>query len=354
MPGGAPLDAGQLGLLRSLVQAAGVPGREDAVRSLIRSRAQALSLFDELRTDTLGSLIGIRKPRGGGGSAPVRVLLSAHMDQVGFLVSHVSQDGHLRLHPVGDFDPRGLVSCRLRIHTEGGVLTGVLMPEGHPVHTGKPEDRTKTPPLPEFYVDLGSAAQAGPVQLGDMAVFDSPFADLGDCVMGPALDNRIGCWALLEALAALDRHDCEITAVWSAQEELGSRGMEPVARTMPADIGISCDTVVACDVPGIPEAQSVCRLGGGMALVVADSSTLSDMTVLRAVEGVARAARIPVQRCLMEGGGQDGALIQRARDGVRTLVLSCPVRHMHSANEIAAKSDIAAYAALLTAYLSRV
>lgn len=349
------INAERARFLKELVETPGVPGREDLVRNLLTKRAQEKRLFDELRTDALGSLIGVRKPRASanaGTNEIRRILLSAHMDQVGFLVSHISDRGFLRVHPVGAFDPRALISQRVKVVTEDGAeLTGVLCPEGHPVHTREGRDEPAKPTISQFYVDLGGSSAAGQVRQGDMVAFSQPLDDLGFGFAGPALDNRLGCWALMTALEELDSHQCEIIAVWSSQEELGSRGIEPISANIRPDIGISCDTVNACDVPGVPAEQEVCRLGNGVALVVADSSTLADMTLVRRFETIARDHEIKVQRCLMEGGGQDGAYIQRSGSGVSTAVLSCPVRHMHTSHEIADKEDLVSYARLLGAFL---
>lgn len=340
-----------LDLLRMLVEAPAVPGREDRVRALIGETLRARGLADEIRIDALGSLVAVRHPRGGGPS-PVRVLVAAHMDQVGFLVSHVGDAGLLRLHPVGAFDMRVLPGQRVRVVTEADDdLPGVLMPEGHPVHTAGDHEDKRPARLRELYVDLGSPSRTDSVRPGDMVVYDTPFRDLGDSVLGPALDDRIGCWALIEALAATGDHACEIHAVFSAQEELGSRGIEPLASGVAADIGIAVDTLVAADTPGVPNEQSVTRLGAGAALLVADSSTLADMDLVRRLEALGRASGLQVQRALMEGGGQDGAYIQRSRQGVRTAVIGCPVRYMHTSGELARKSDLLACKALLASFL---
>lgn len=340
-----------LDLLRRLVETPAVPGREDGVRAVIDETLRARGLADEIRTDALGSLVAVRHSRGGGASS-LRVLVAAHMDQVGFLVSHVGDGGILRLHPVGAFDLRVLPGQRVRVVTEAGEdLPGVLMPEGHPVHTADEGGEKRPPRLRELYVDLGSPSHAGRVRPGDMVVYDAPFRDLGDAVVGPALDDRIGCWALIEALAATTGNGCEIHAVFSAQEELGSRGIEPLASGVAADVGIAVDTLVAADTPGVPAEQSVTRLGAGAALLVADSSTLADMDLVRRLEALAGERGIRVQRALMEGGGQDGAYVQRSRQGVRTAVIGCPVRYMHTSGELARKSDLLACRALLAGFL---
>jgi endoglucanase len=340
-----------LDLLRTLVETPAVPGREDRIRALIGETLRARGLADEIRTDALGSLVALRHPRGGGPS-PVRLLVAAHMDQVGFLVSHVGDGGFLRLHPVGAFDLRVLPGQRVRVVTEAGDdLPGMLMPESHPVHTAGEGQEKQTPRLRDLYVDLGSPSHSGSVRPGDMVVFDAPFRDLGDAVVGPALDDRIGCWALIEALAATAGHACEIHAIFSVQEELGSRGIEPLANGVAADVGIAVDTLVAADTPGVPGEQSVTRLGAGAALLVADSSTLADMDLVRRLEALGRARGIEVQRALMEGGGQDGAYVQRSRQGVRTAVIGCPVRYMHTSGELARKSDLLACQALLAGFM---
>lgn len=340
-----------LDLLRTLVETPAVPGREDRIRALIGDTLRERGLADEIHTDALGSLVAVRHARAGGPS-PFRVLVAAHMDQVGFLVSHVGDGGILRLHPVGAFDMRLLPGQRVRVVTEAGNdLPGVLMPEGHPVHTAGDGDERRPPRLRELYVDLGSQSCTSNVCPGDMVVFDAPFRDLGEAVLGPALDDRIGCWALIESLAAIGDHACEIHAVFSAQEELGSRGIEPLASGIAADFGVVVDTLVAADTPGVPDAQTVTHMGAGAALLVADSSTLADMDLVRRLEALAGTRGIATQRALMEGGGQDGAYVQRSRQGVRTAVIACPVRYMHTSGELARKSDLIACQALLAGFL---
>ncbi len=340
-------------LLETLTQTPGVPGRESRVRAVIDAHVKAKAVFDELRTDALGSLIGVRRARPVGGRAqgrPTRVLVAAHMDAIGFLVSHILDAGFLRVHPVGSFDPRTLFARRVTVCGASGVdLPGVLNPVGRPIHTAGAEELRRVPELREFFVDLSLPGDEvrGKVELGDMIVLDSPFAAVGHSVVAPNLDNRVGCWALIRALEGLDHHNCEIHAVWTTQEELGSRGAQPVSFGIEADIGIACDTAVCCDIPGIPEEQHVTKPGGGISLQIADSSTIADPGLVLRIEQIARGAGIRSQRSLMLGGGQDGAMIQRSRGGVRTAVLSCPVKYMHTAAEIAHRDDLAAYPDLL-------
>lgn len=343
-------------LLQRLTRTPGIPGREHRIRAEIERCAMERRLFDEMRTDALGSLIGLRRPRSNAHPGKTRrVIVAAHMDQVGFLVSHITDEGYLRLHPVGSFDPRTLFARRVTVCTDAaGDLPGVLTLSGRPIHTASPEELKRVPEIGEFYVDLSLPAEQvkARVGLGDMVVFDSEFALIGNAVVAPGLDDRVGCWALLRALEKLTAHDCEIHAVWTSQEELGSRGAGPAAFGIDADIGIACDTTVCCDGPTVPAEQHITRFGGGISIQIADSSTISDPELVRDLEGIARRAGIRCQRSLMLGGGQDGALIQRSRRGVRTVVLSCPVKHLHTVAEMAHRDDLDSYRDLLAAYLS--
>jgi putative aminopeptidase FrvX len=189
------------------------------------------------------------------------------------------------------------------------------------------------------------------VKIGDMIVLNGSFAEVGDSLVSQCLDDRIGCWAVIRAIEKLDYHDCEIYAAWTVQEELGSRGAQTASYRVNADIGLCCDTTVCCKSPGIPEEQRITIPGDGVALQVADSSTIVDAGLLEDIERVAHDHEIKCQRCVMLGGGQDGAMMQRSRLGVRTAVFACPVKYLHTVNEMANKSDLQSYVALLAAYL---
>ena len=346
-------------LLETLTQTPSVPGREDRIREVIQQHVSAAKLFDELRVDALGSLIGVRRPRPKSGSAPaqpVKVMLAAHMDQIGFLVSHVGEDGYLRINPVGGFDRRNLFARRVRVCTSSGDLIGVLNPGGKPIHIAPEEEKKKIPEIWEFFIDLGLPAEAVKqrVKIGDMVVLDGPFAQVGDYVVSQCLDNRVGCWALIRAIEMLTHHNCEIHAVWTVQEEVGLRGAMPAAYGVAPDIGISCDTTLCCKTPGVPDEQRITLPGAGVCLKVMDSSTIADIKLLEQLEGIASARGIKCQRGVLPAGGQDGAMIQRSRSGVRTAVFACPVKYIHTVTEMSHKDDLASYPALLAAYLEQV
>jgi putative aminopeptidase FrvX len=345
-------------LLELLTQTPSVPGREDRVREVIRRHVEEAKLFDELRVDAMGSLIGVRKPRPADGKPvdnPLKVLLAAHMDQIGFLVSHVGEDGFLRLNPVGGFDRRNLFARRVRVCTSWGDLRGVLNPGGKPIHIATEEEKKKIPEIWEFFVDLGLPPDQvkQQVKIGDMVVLDGPFSEAGHYVVSQCLDNRVGCWAVIRALEELKHHRCEIHAAWTVQEEVGLRGAMPAAFSTAPDIGISCDTTLCCKTPGVPEEQRMTVPGAGVCLKVMDASTIADIRLLEQLEGIAREKGIKCQRGVLAGGGQDGAMIQRSRSGVRTAIFACPVKYIHTVTEMSHRDDLMSYPALLTAYLEQ-
>jgi len=343
-------------LLATLTQIPAVPGREDRIRDAIQQYITAAKLVDEIQIDALGSLIAVRHPRlkkGKAANNPLKVMLAAHMDQIGFLVSYVSDDGFIRVNPVGGFDHRNLFARRVKICTRDGDLPGVMNPAGRPVHIATEDEKRKIPEIADFFVDLGlpGAEVKEKVRIGDMVVLEGPFAEMGEYVTSQCLDNRIGCWALIRTLERLKHHSCEIHAAWTVQEEVGLRGAGPAAFAIAPDIGISCDTTLCCKTPGVPDEQRVSLPGKGVCLSVMDSSTIGDLKLLEEIEAVAAQKGILCQRSLLPRGGQDGAMIQRSRTGVRTAVFACPVKYIHTVTETAHRTDLESYPALLAAWL---
>ncbi|MCA9061605.1 MAG: hypothetical protein KDA96_01020 [Planctomycetaceae bacterium] len=343
-------------LLQTLTQTPSVPGREDRIRDVIRDYVTRKKLFDSVTTDPMGSLICHRKPRPADGKAPkkpARIMLAAHMDQIGFLVRHMDDNGYVRVNPVGGFDTRNLFARRVRICTSDGDLAGVMNPGGKPVHIASEADRKKVPEVGEFFIDLGMTAEQvrQQVRIGDMVVLDGPFDEIGHSVVSQCLDNRVGCWAQIRSLEALKHHNCEIYGVWTVQEEVGLRGAQPAAFGVDPDIAVACDTTLCCKTPGVPDEDRVSVAGDGVCLHVMDSSMISDIGLVEEFEQIARARKIKCQRAILPRGGQDGAVIQRSRSGVRTISLACPIKYIHTVTEMAHKDDLDSYCKLLTAWL---
>lgn len=341
-------------LLRTLCETPGAPGREHRVRALIEREVEGL--FDEVRTDAMGSLLCVRKSRTGA-EKPLKIMLLCHMDEIAFLVTHVSDKGHIHIDPVGGFDPRNLFSRRVLVVTKDAQYKGVMNPGGRPVHISGPEERKKVPDVKDFFVDIGFGKDAkSKVKVGDFIVMDEPLLDLGEKIVSKALDNRIACWLGIEAIRALDKagvqHDCEIHVAFTAQEEVGLRGARTAAYAIRPDIGLGIDTTLACDTPGVPENEAVTIQGKGFGLHVKDSSFIADLELVEEIEALAESKNIPVQRTILAAGGQDGAAAQQAAAGARAVGIVVGTRYIHTVTEMIDKTDLQAALDILVAYLS--
>jgi len=339
-------------LLKRLCETPGVPGHEDRVRDLIAGEIEGL--FDEVETDAMGSLIC---RRAGKGKDPQKVMLLCHMDEIGFLVSHVSDKGFVSLLPVGGFDPRNLFSRRVRVCTGKGDLIGVMNAGGRPVHIASPEDRKKVPEVHEFFVDLGlGEAAKDHVSVGDMVVMEEPFLEIGDKVVSKALDNRIACWLGIEAIRGLGKTKtkAEIHVAFTSQEEVGLRGARTAAFRVRPDIGIGIDTTLACDTPGVPEQDRTTEHGKGFGLHVRDSSFIADKALVAEFAALADKKKIPYQRTMLRAGGQDGAAAQQSAAGARAIGIVVGTRYIHTVTEMIDKSDLEAARDILVAYLETV
>lgn len=329
----------------------GVPGQEDAVRDFVLAELEGLA--DEVRVDALGNVIARRagtgeEPRG-------RVMVSAHMDEIGFLVRYVDEKGYLRLQNLGGFDTRNLFARNVTVHTRGGALPGILTPAGRPVHIASPEERKKVPELREFFVDLGLDGDAvkAQVRVGDMVTLDQTARQVGQLVCGKAMDDRASVFLLLETLRALRgqplRHD--LYAVFSVQEEVGLRGAITAAYGVQPTVGIGLDVTLAVDTPGVGPDEAVTRMGEGIGIKVYDSSMISTRFLVDEFWDLAQDKGIPAQLEVLGQGGTDGAAIQRSREGVSTLTLSLPTRYIHTIVEAVHETDLRAGVDLLVAYL---
>jgi len=348
-------------LLRQLCETSGVPGREERVRALIEGEIKGL--FDEVTTDPMGSLICRRHPRDAKGKAvsaegaPV-VMLLCHMDEIGFYVSSVDDQGFLWVNAAGGFDTRNLFSRRVKVCTDKGDFPAVMNPGGKPVHIASAEDRKKVPEVSEFFVDTGMSKKDADktFKIGDTIVMDEPFREMGDKFVSKALDNRVACWLGIESIRQLDQagtgHGCEIVVAFTVQEEVGLRGAKTSSFAVRPDIVIGLDVTLACDTPGVPKAESVTTQGEGFALHVKDGSFISDHTLVDEMDRIARKNKIKFQRSILGRGGQDGAAAQQAAAGARAVGITVGTRYIHTVCEMLDKSDLKAARNILAAYLA--
>jgi putative aminopeptidase FrvX len=338
-------------LLKKLAETPGVPGHEDAIRALTKS--EMTKVCDRVKTDALGNVIGWRggRPPKGKKATGRKVMVVAHMDEIGFMVSYVEEKtGFLRIHPIGGFDPKTLIAQRVMVHGKK-KLCGVI--GSKPIHIMTPLDREKLPRLEDLHVDLGLPAKTvtGNVSIGDMVSLEQSFLDLGECVTAKALDDRVGVYVMLEALRKVRSHQVDVFAVGSVQEEVGLRGATASAFGVAPDIVIALDVTIACDVPGVSDDKKISILGGGVAIKIMDSSFIASPKLVRKFQQIAKKKRIKHQMEILPRGGTDAGGVQRAGGGVAAMTLSIPTRYVHSVVEMAHKKDIQAAIALLAAFL---
>lgn len=323
-------------LIETLNSAHGPSGDEGDVRAVIETLAKPYA--DEVSTDTLGNLI-VRKK----GNGP-KVFFAAHMDSIGFIVTHIEEKGFLRVGRLGGISPKEAVYTPVRF--KNGVR-GVLIPE-EKADFGKLK-------LDECFIDIGARSEEEArklVRVGDTAVYDTAvFANEGSGqVFSPYLDNRISCAVLLSSLERLPR-DCpnDLYFAFTVQEEVGLRGARTAAFGVDPDYGIAVDVTDVDDTPG-SEKSGTTQLGRGAAVKVMDSSVICHPVVVAKLEDLAQARNIPVQRDILRGGGTDAGAIHTTRMGVRTGGISVPCRYIHTPNEAANLADAQACADLVLAF----
>jgi putative aminopeptidase FrvX len=339
-----------LPFLKQLSEAPGVPGREERVRALIEREAKGL--FDSVTTDPMGNLIATKKAKQSGAK---RVLLACHIDEIGFYVKHVDDKGFVRIQNVGGFDMRNLFARRVLIQSSGGEdLIGLLNPSGRPIHIAKEEDKKKVPEMSEFSVDLCMPADdvKKKVRIGDPVTLMQSFNEIGQCVSGKCLDNRVAAFVAIEAVKKLAKDSrFEVVLAATVQEEVGCRGAGPAAYTCEPDIAIAIDTTLAVDTPGVPEDERVTKQGDGCALTIMDSLSISDRGMIDEFEAIAKKRDIPYQFSILPRGGTDAGPMQRIRGGLRAMTLSIPTRYIHTVTECIHKRDLQSAIDLLAAWL---
>ena len=342
-----------LSLLKALSEAPGVPGREERVRAIVQHHCAGL--FDDIHVDPIGNLIATKKASAPAtASRPPRVLLACHIDEIGFYVRHIDDKGFVRIHNVGGFDTRNLLARRVRIQASSGEdLFGLLNPFGRPIHISREEDRKKIPEITEFFVDLCLSAEQvkAKVRVGDPVTLVQEFSQIGQCVSGKCMDNRVAAFVAIEAIRKVQRSRYEAILAATVQEEVGCRGAGPAAYNAQPDIAIAIDTTLCVDTPGVPEDERVTRQGDGVALTVLDSLTISNRGLIDEFEGVAKKHGIPAQLSILPRGGTDAGPMQRARGGYRTMTLSVPTRYIHTVTETIHERDLQAAIDLLAAWL---
>ena len=330
-------------LIQSLVETWGPPGRESRIRAAIEQHVKGI--VDETRTDRMGNLIALKRAtvKPPAGATPLRVMLSAHMDEIGFVVSHVDEKGFVRFTNVGGLRPQSMLGNRVVF--ENGALGTIQVDKGISAIDGLPK-------MTDLFIDVGATdAASSPVKVGDMGALLGTLVRQGNRLIAKSLDDRVGCAVVIEALRQIKRTPHDIYAVFSVQEEVGIRGARTSAYAINPDIGIALDVTGTGD---FPEASPMSvALGKGAAIKVQDSSVIADPRLRALMVQRAKEGRIPYQLEVLVAGGTDTAAIQMAREGVPAGCISIPTRYIHSISEMADAGDVQACVDLLAAILSK-
>jgi endoglucanase len=323
-------------MLEQLSNTSGVAGREEPVKILMKTLLKPH--VDEIREDKLGNIIGIKRGRK---DAP-KVMLAAHMDEIGLLVKTISKEGFIRFTKIGGIDDRILSAQKVKVYTDKGSLPGII--GSKPPHIQKPEDRKKVVTYDQLFIDVGAKnrdeAKNMGLRIGDPIGFDITFAKVGtDIVIGKAFDDRAGCAVMVETLKRLDQTECTLFVVGTVQEEVGLRGATTAAFGIYPDVGIALDTTVAGDVPGVKEVEAPIKLNKGPVITVADYGLITHPKVLRLLIDVAEEQTIPYQLETGLPGRTDAASISLTREGVPSGVISVPTRYIHSPTSLLSLDD---------------
>ncbi|MCL4804600.1 MAG: M20/M25/M40 family metallo-hydrolase [Anaerolineae bacterium] len=326
-------------LIRMLVEAYGPSGFEDGIREIIRPLVEPH--VDEVRVDAMGNLIAFKRAAGGQAN-PHKVMIAAHMDEIGVMVSHITEKGFLRFTNIGGVFSHTLMGGRVRF--EDGTL-GVI-------GSDRIDDRSAIHPLSKHFIDVGATSREDcPVRVGQAANFDRPFEARGRHLTAKSMDDRIGCVVAIEALRHLPAdiaHD--LYFVFSVQEEVGTRGAEVAANGIMPDVSIALDVTLTGDVP---EARPMdVSLGSGPAIKVKDSGMISHPGLVRLMRRRAEEAGITYQMEVLDGGSTDARAMQLAGPGSVAGCISIPCRYVHSPSETVDAEDVAGAVALLVALLT--
>ena len=327
-------------LLQKLTDVFSPSGNEEAIRLVILNEVRDFA--DDCRVDALGNLI-VRKgslKNGAARSGGKRIMIAAHMDEIGLMVTHVDEKGFIRFTGIGGVYTRNLPGGRVRF---ASGLSGVigLEPTDHP---------TDVPALDKMFIDIGAKSRKDcPAKVGDVASFERPFLDMGDRLVAKSMDDRVGCAVAIEALRSIKNTPHELYFAFTTQEEVGTRGAQTSAYGIDPDLGFSIDVTSWGDTPGKKDMSMA--LGSGPAIKIRDGGMLSDPRIIDWMTRTAEKARIPYQREVLLGGTTDARAMQLVRGGIPVGCISVPCRYVHSPSEMVDLGDVQNAVKLVVALL---
>ncbi len=322
-------------LIKRLSEAHGIPGNEDEVRNILREELE--KYCDSVEVDKLGNLIARKRGKG------KKVMLAAHMDEIGLMIKHIDEKGFLRFTTVGGFFDQTLLNQRVIVHGKKRVR-GVI--GSKPPHLMKEEERKKIVEYKEMFIDIGATSDKEAkkiVNVGDYATFDISFAELENgFITGKAFDDRLGCAVLVEVAKRVES-DLDIYFVGTVQEEVGLKGARTSAFKINPDVAVAVDVTTTGDYPGVGKELCAIEVNKGPVITIADSKgrgIIAHKLVREVLIKTAEKNNIPYQLEVGEGGTTDASAIHLTREGIPSGVLSVPTRYIHSPVEVASMKDV--------------
>lgn len=333
-------------LLRELTEAHGVSGQEDSIRTIA---CRELSKLGEVSVDLMGNVVCLKS-----GSGNRKLMLAAHMDEIGFVVKFIDKDGFCRLNPVGGWDPRQMNAQRVKVGAkDGSSLSGILMYGTKPAHLLTDAEIKEGQKIDNYFVDLGLGADAvkEKVRIGAQVTMDRSFSKTGDLFTCKAMDDRVAVFVMIEALRKVKHTVVDVYAVATVQEEVGLRGAAAAGSAIAPDVVVAIDITLANDIPGVPDQDHITKLGAGTAIKIMDSSLICHPKVVDHFRTVAERHHIPHQFEILARGGTDAGGVQRLHGGIPAFTLSIPTRYVHTVNETVHPTDVQASIDILAAYI---
>ncbi len=321
-------------LLAEICEVAGAPGFEQRVREIVLR--EVTPLVDSVSIDNMGNVVAVKK----GKDSSKKVMIGAHMDEIGFIVTHIDDNGFVRFHTLGGFDPKTLTAQRVIIHGKKDLI-GVM--GSKPIHVMTPEERNKVPKTTDYFIDMGMPKEEVEkyISVGDSITRDRELIEMGDCVNCKSIDNRVSVFILIEMFRQLESAAYDVYGVFTVQEEVGIRGASVAAQQIQPDFGFGLDTTIAFDVPGAAGHEKVTELGKGTAIKIMDSRTICDYRMVNYMKETADKNNIEWQPEILTAGGTDTMGIQQMTAGGSIAgAVSIPTRHIHQVIEMAHKKDI--------------
>ncbi len=337
-------------LLKEICEVPGAPGFENPIRKVVIREIEGH--VDEWKVDNMGNVIAIK--RGVSNPDGKSVMVAAHMDEIGFLVSHIDDAGFVRFQTLGGFDPKTLTAQRVIIHGKKDII-GVM--GSKPIHVMNADERNKVAKIEDYFIDCGMSKEEllEVIEIGNPITRQRELIEMGECVNCKSIDNRVAVYILIEALKAMDKPAFDVYAVFTVQEEVGIRGANVAAHSINPDFGIALDTTIAYDLPGAQAHEKVTSLGKGTAIKIMDAMTICDSRMVKFLKATAAAHDIPWQPEILAAGGTDTSGVQRmGKNGSIAGAISIPTRHLHQVIEMAHKSDIKDSILLLKAALEEI